>query len=266
MTIGSELRQAREQHGLSLHDLSKRTNIRLPVLRAIENDDFQRMPGNVVVRGFLKLCAREVGLDPEEIGRRFTAELESAGASISDHEAGAEGNSPGPAFSPPAGSYPFAARRAVAAIAVVMVLATGYLAWRSTRSTAAPTKAAVIVEPAAALDAGGAPAANPIPASPVEPPPAARDAAADGLVVEVQATDASWLAATADGRQVVYRVLNPGERVDLRINSEAVLRIGMPGNVLVTINGSPVRPFARPATPTTLRIAPSNYRELIAQQ
>jgi hypothetical protein len=64
----------------------------------------------------------------------------------------------------------------------------------------------------------------------------------------------------------VYRVLNPGERVDLRITREAVLRIGMPGNVLVTINGSPVRPFARPATPTTLRIAPSNYRELIGQQ
>jgi transcriptional regulator with XRE-family HTH domain len=266
MTIGSELRQAREQRGVSLHDISRRTNIRVPVLRAVEHDDFQRVPGHVVMRGFLKLYAREVGLDPEDIGRRFMAQLESAGTSTPDRDAGADGGSPAVAGSPREGASPRATTGVVAAIVVLIVLAGGYPVWRSTNDAAAPADRAVVKEPVAAPDTGGAPAASPAAVRPVDPPPAARDTSGGGLVVEVQATAASWLAATADGRQVVYRVLNPGERVDLRITREAVLRIGMPGNVLVTINGSAVRPFARPATPTTLRIAPANYRELIEQQ
>lgn len=76
MTIGSELRAARERHGLSLKALAKRTTIRVSVLRAIENDDFQHVPGSVIMRGFLKLYAREVELDPEDIGRRYTAACE----------------------------------------------------------------------------------------------------------------------------------------------------------------------------------------------
>jgi cytoskeletal protein RodZ len=60
MTIGSEFRQAREERGLTLVEISKRTAIRVPALRAIERDDFQQLPGGVISRGFLKLYAREV--------------------------------------------------------------------------------------------------------------------------------------------------------------------------------------------------------------
>ena len=71
MTIGSELRHAREQRGASLREISDRTRIRVPVLRAIENDDFQQVPGTVIMRGFLKLYAREVGLDPDLVGNGY---------------------------------------------------------------------------------------------------------------------------------------------------------------------------------------------------
>ena len=52
MTIGAELRQARERHGLSVRDISDRTKIRQAVLRAIEDDDFAqrvRASGSSVV-------------------------------------------------------------------------------------------------------------------------------------------------------------------------------------------------------------------------
>ena len=45
--------------------------------------------------------------------------------------------------------------------------------------------------------------------------------------------------------------------------SEAVVRIGMPANVAVTINGQPLSPFERPGSPITLRITPENYRDLV---
>jgi len=84
------------------------------------------------------------------------------------------------------------------------------------------------------------------------------------LRVDVRATEASWLAATADGQQVAYRVLNAGDHVSLSIRTEAVLRIGMPGNLTVSINDAPVKPFGRPGTPVTVRITPANYRDLLA--
>ena len=83
--------------------------------------------------------------------------------------------------------------------------------------------------------------------------------------MDLQATDATWIAATADGQQVAYRVLGAGERLQMRVTKEAVLRIGIPTNVTVAINDRPLKPFGRPGTPTTLRITPANYRELLVQ-
>ena len=57
----------------------------------------------------------------------------------------------------------------------------------------------------------------------------------------------------------------PGSDWQIRVTKEAVLRIGIPANVTVAINDKPVKPFGRPGTPTTLRITPANYRELLAQ-
>jgi cytoskeleton protein RodZ len=76
-TIGAQLQQAREQRGLTLAAMSERTKIRVPILQAIERDDFQQLPGGIISRGFLKVYAREVGLDADAIARRFAAEFEA---------------------------------------------------------------------------------------------------------------------------------------------------------------------------------------------
>jgi hypothetical protein len=65
---------------------------------------------------------------------------------------------------------------------------------------------------------------------------------------------------------VAYRVVNAGERLSIRATKEAVIRIGMPANVSVSINDRPIRPFARPGTPTTLTITPANFRELLGER
>src|SRR5918994_4407744 len=62
-----QLRRARERAGLSIEDISSRTKIQIPLLEAIERGDFERVPGGLFVRGFLRAYAREVGLDPEMV-------------------------------------------------------------------------------------------------------------------------------------------------------------------------------------------------------
>ncbi|HXH07271.1 MAG TPA: helix-turn-helix transcriptional regulator, partial [Vicinamibacterales bacterium] len=72
--LSQRLRQAREQAGLSLADLSARTKIRVSHLDAIERGAFDRLPGGIFTRGYLRAYAREVGLDPEAVVRDYLAE------------------------------------------------------------------------------------------------------------------------------------------------------------------------------------------------
>jgi cytoskeleton protein RodZ len=282
MTIGSDLREAREQRGVSLREIAERTNIRLPVLRAIENDDFRLVPGSVIMRGFLKLYAREVGLDPDDIGRRYTEQLESSQADrpLEDHPA----TDREPAGQVEARDWTTAFNRISVGVAagVLVLIAAGYLL--SSRRVPTPeTTAADRPNPAPpqAEPQPAAPSANTSkPLTPPEPGPAAvgtaaasapdppragREAASDAVRVDLQATGDVWIAATADGQQVAYRVLTSGERLPIRAAREAILRIGIPANVTISINDQPIRPFERPGTPTTLTITPANYRDLLAR-
>jgi len=69
--IGSLLRQAREQRGLSLTDAEEQTKIRRKYLEALENENFSILPGQVYVRGFLKTYARFLGIAAEDILARY---------------------------------------------------------------------------------------------------------------------------------------------------------------------------------------------------
>jgi len=270
MAIGSDLREAREQRGVSLREISERTKIRQAVLRAIENDDFQGLPGSVIMRGFLKLYAKEVGLDPDDVGRRYTAQVEASAVVAGAADAASAAGSEWPSRVPKMGAGVFV---------VLALIVAGYFWTRPTPvarpgSVAAPQTASEVPTAAGPSSAAkpvpppGAPPSPPeqaAPAATAETPRATGDVSGDALRVDLQATDACWISATADGQQVAYRVLSAGERLAIRVTKEAVLRIGIPANVTVAINDKPVKPFGRPGTPTTLRITPANYRELLAQ-
>ncbi len=72
--VGSDLRAARERLGWTLADLASHLRIRLPFLQAIEEGRVDALPGNAYAVGFLRTYAQAVGLDPDEIARRFRAE------------------------------------------------------------------------------------------------------------------------------------------------------------------------------------------------
>jgi cytoskeleton protein RodZ len=71
---GADLRAARDRLGWSIEDVSAALRIRLPHLEALEEGRIDLLPGNAYAVGFLRTYARTLGLDPEEIARRFKAE------------------------------------------------------------------------------------------------------------------------------------------------------------------------------------------------
>lgn len=64
--FGDKLRQQRERRGLSLDAISSTTKISTRMLRAIEEERFEQLPGGVFNKGFVRAYARHVGLDEEE--------------------------------------------------------------------------------------------------------------------------------------------------------------------------------------------------------
>jgi len=58
---------------MSVEEIARSTRVPMDSVTRIEADQFDELPGEVFVRGFLKSYARAVGLAPEEVLARYTA-------------------------------------------------------------------------------------------------------------------------------------------------------------------------------------------------
>jgi len=72
--IGDVLRNTRQVKGISLREVEEATKIRQRYLEALENSDYEQIPGRVYALGFLRNYARFLGLDAQELIERFKAE------------------------------------------------------------------------------------------------------------------------------------------------------------------------------------------------
>ena len=67
LTAGSALRSAREAAGLSVDAVAQQLKLAPRQVQALENDDFQRLPGRTFARGFARNYARFVQLDTDAV-------------------------------------------------------------------------------------------------------------------------------------------------------------------------------------------------------
>lgn len=74
-TPGSLLLAQRETLELSLQHVADELNLTMHYVRALESDSYDKLPGDVFVKGYIRSYARLLGLDPDqmlEIYREFT--------------------------------------------------------------------------------------------------------------------------------------------------------------------------------------------------
>lgn len=69
--VGFLLRQSREQQGLTLGEMSRKTRIRDVYLHALEEGEMQKLPGATFVAGFLRLYAECLELKERELIERY---------------------------------------------------------------------------------------------------------------------------------------------------------------------------------------------------
>ena len=72
--VGALLRATRLRIGEDLHDIAAMLHIRYPYLEAIEEGRYKDLPGPTYAVGFVRAYADNLGLDSDEVVRRFKAE------------------------------------------------------------------------------------------------------------------------------------------------------------------------------------------------
>ncbi len=65
-TFGDRLKKEREQRGISLDDISLTTKIGTRLLRALEEEKFDQLPGGIFNKGFVRAYARHIGVDEDQ--------------------------------------------------------------------------------------------------------------------------------------------------------------------------------------------------------
>lgn len=78
--VGALLRASRQRVGEELRDVASMLRIRYPYLEAIEEGRYSSLPGQTYAIGFVRAYAEHLGLDSEEVVRRYKAEIASRGA------------------------------------------------------------------------------------------------------------------------------------------------------------------------------------------
>jgi cytoskeletal protein RodZ len=76
LDLGDTLREAREGRGLTLKDAEDALKIRSKYLQALEQDDFEVIPGPTFVRAFLRTYASFLGLDTERLMEEYFSQFE----------------------------------------------------------------------------------------------------------------------------------------------------------------------------------------------
>ena len=74
--IGNELRERRIREKIDVQQVEEATKIRAKYLRALENEEFELIPGNAYVKSFLRTYADYLGLDGRSLVESYKNQFE----------------------------------------------------------------------------------------------------------------------------------------------------------------------------------------------
>ncbi len=237
--VGARLREAREARNMELRDVAATTKISIGALEALEQNDFDPLPGGIFTRAFVRAYASEVGLDPDQTTRDFMAQapVEATHDAVRHEHL-------------PSGRQVL---ETVFKLLVVGVPLAGlvFLALRS--MPVAPPEPG---NAGASVEAVPEPVSVP-PAAPVEVGEVA--AGEEPLAIVLRPRGESWVSLTVDGELVVSRIMQAGEEESFEAEGEITLNIGNAGQFDFSINERNARTLGGLGEVVTATITHDNY-------
>lgn len=215
--------------GVELREIADATKISLRFLQAIEDDRMEVLPGGLFPQAFVRQYARYLGLDADKVVNDFVY-AQRGEAVVVPRPENARPRSTGPGLAVPAG----------VALAALVVVVGGVVAWKARAVRPVPAPAEVTASPSAVVRSEDR----------VYPPPSvatpAPDAAQQGLVLRLEARQTCWVKVQADRITVLNRTLAAGDEQAIEASEEIVLNVGNAGGLAFTINGRKGVPLGEP--------------------
>ena len=254
-SLGEYFQRAREAKGLTVEEAAARTRILPQYLKAVEENNYARLPDEVFAKGFVRSYARILGLDEAAVIRKFDesggqfyakrAERETLRQQLEEEERRKKVN-----------------RNTVVGVVGVALLLLFVLIGRDRdRSERLPD-----LEPLPSASQQ-VPAPTPAPAEPAEPPSEPAPRLAPGpvevernfssvlplegiapderkkLVLDIEAIERCWAKVQTDRGTPQEVLLYPGDRVRWKAQDRLALTLGNAGGVRVMLNGKLQGPF-----------------------
>ena len=272
-SLGATFRRERETRGISLEEIAEETRIGIRLLRAIENEQFDRLPGGIFDKSFVRQYARYLGLD-EELAVREYLQAVAAG-----REAASSQRSASPELAALSSSSDYA--RIIAALVGVGILVAGigYGLYRfqqyltatpspAEEGSSQPTLSTTPSSPAlpsaeslsesspAAIAPGDNPVGTPsvsssgplvasVPPVPQLSGQAEPLASREGLLLRIDSHGPVWLSITADGVKQWQGTMRPNQTREVQATESVRLTVGDAGAVEINLNGKPLPPLGR---------------------
>lgn len=235
--VGYTLRQERERQNLTVKDIEEGTSIRALYIESIEAGEYDKLPGAIYTKGFIKNYAKFLGLDADALAKEFAKDLTElsgvtetpdtpdANKAVAQVQEKKVESKPEPKFisSSIQENVSSSSILIVAAVVLIAAIAGGLWSWLSSSEgdvaqVTPPTQQTQPVEP---------PTDNPTPVANANPAPPPNDK------VEVQArfNDRCWALVTVDGAVVQEGVIEGGQTLSWEGKDNISFRLGNAGAV-----------------------------------
>jgi cytoskeletal protein RodZ len=238
MNIGRHLQENRERRGITLRQIADSTKLSTTTLQYIERNDFGRLPGGIYIRCYLRVFAAEVGANADEVVHEYVVQFPTATAAEEQPSVSGRGI-----------TNPLAGRLPTAVLLTLLALLVHGSIRDPSESPLPPSPALLEARPITSLVTQGV-TSNALPIIKHQK---------HGVHLEIQPTDECWLSARADGKLVVHRFLQRGERVTVIAREQLILHVGKTDGFAYTLNGATGRSLGEAARPVTVRITEDNY-------
>lgn len=278
--FGDRLRREREMRGVSLEEIAERTKIGTRLLKALEDEQFELLPGGIFNKGFVRAYANYLGMDEEQAVAEY---LQAAGQAepdvqlIAQQSDRAEGRYYEPARSGTRG-FPF-----LPVVILLLLVVAGFGGWKlyqqhmaeqegarveQQASVTPPAESAAPPKPVAEIPQGNKPepstGGSQVSSSAVQASPAGTENSspveASGFDVVVRTKGRAWVSLKADGKILVRGILDADQVRTLHATQEVVIWTGNAGMTEVEFQGKPVPIEAGPNEARVLVFKPGGLQ------
>jgi cytoskeletal protein RodZ len=248
-TFGERLKRERELREVTLEEITSATRISSRFLEALENEDWDKLPGGVFNRGFVRSIARYLGLDEEALLGEYDLAHGAQAPPLTER--------PEQRIPSPPKWIPVAMVLMVIAL-LAGVIVGGRYAWRYYQARRARTysmsaNAQVVPQPTV-------PAQSATPFS-TETPPIAPPSSSVPLELSVSASAPCHLRVLADSNLVFDNDLHAGETRRFTALRELEVSASESGAVLLDLNGQTVPSIGMPGSSGTIKLSAKDLRQ-----